>query len=105
MTKSAAHLREETVDNGLGGDGKGASAVEAAMGMADRYERLKKQLRELEAYLSEQGRNLAGTTFQLIAGYLFDCVIFPLAFLAVLILFLKGMPGYPGTGPGGASLG
>ncbi|WP_319408103.1 hypothetical protein [uncultured Desulfosarcina sp.] len=82
------------VENGIDIDGKATSAVEAAMGVADRYERLKKQLRELEAYLSEQGRNLAGTTFQLIAGYLFDCVIFPLAFVAVLILFLRGMPGY-----------
>jgi hypothetical protein len=64
------------------------------MGVADRYERLKKRLRELETYLSEQGKNLAGTTFQLIAAYLFDCVIFPLAFVAVLIIFLKGVPGY-----------
>ena len=62
--------------------------------MADRYERLKKRLQELEAYLSEQGKNLAGTTFTLIAAYLFDCVIFPLAFVAVLIIFLKGVPGY-----------
>ena len=82
-----------TVENGLGDDGKGASAIETAMGVAGRYERLKKQLQELEAYLSEQGKSLAATTFQLIAGYLFDCVIFPLAFLAVLLLFLRGMPG------------
>ncbi|MCB2148601.1 MAG: hypothetical protein KQI81_19135, partial [Deltaproteobacteria bacterium] len=80
------------VENGLGEDGKGASAIETAMGVAARYERLKKQLRELEAYLSEQGKSLAATTFQLIAGYLFDCVVFPLAFAAVLILFLRGMP-------------
>ena len=82
------------VENDLGGSGKGESAIESAMGVADRYERLKKRLRELEAYLGEQGKSLAGTTFQLIAAYLFDCVIFPLAFVAVLILFLKGVPGY-----------
>ena len=81
-------------ENELGGGGKEASALETARGVADRYERLKKQLRELEAYLSEQGKSLAATTFQLIAGYLFDCVIFPLAFVTVLILFLRGLPGY-----------
>ncbi len=82
------------VESDLGGDGKGASALQTAMGVADRYERLKKRLRELETYLGDQAKSLAGTTFQLIAGYLFDCVIFPLAFLAVLILFLRGLPGY-----------
>jgi hypothetical protein len=81
-------------ENELGGDGKGASALESAMGVADRYERLKKRLRQLEVYISEQGKSLAGTTFQLIASYLFDCVIFPLAFVAVMILLLRGMPGY-----------
>ena len=84
----------EGAEDHLGGDEKGASPLETAIGVADRYERLKKRLQELEAYLSEQGKNLAGTTFQLIAAYLFDCVIFPLAFVAVLILFLKGVPGY-----------
>jgi hypothetical protein len=84
----------EAAEDHLGDDGKGASAIDAAMGVADRYERLKKRLRELEVYLGEQGKNLAGTTFQLIAAYLFDCVIFPLAFVAVLILFVKGLPGY-----------
>ena len=85
---------QKAVEDHPGGDEKGVSAMQSAMGVADRYERLKKRLGELEAYLSEQGKNLAGTTFQLIAAYLFDCVIFPLAFAAVLILFLKGMPGY-----------
>ena len=85
---------QEAAEGSLGGDEKGASAIQTAMSVADRYERLKKRLRDLEAYLSEQGKNLAGTTFQLIAAYLFDCVIFPLAFVAVLILFLKGMPDY-----------
>jgi len=71
-----------------------ASTVESAIGLGQRYERLKKRLRELEAYLGSQAKRMAGTTFQLIAGYLFDCVIFPLAFLAVLTLLLKGVPGY-----------
>jgi ABC-type multidrug transport system fused ATPase/permease subunit len=85
---------QAAVEDNLGGDGKGESAIETAMGVAGRYQRLKKRLRELEAYLGEEGKNLAGTTFQLIAAYLFDCVIFPLAFVAVLILFTKGMPDY-----------
>jgi len=82
---------QEAAEDNLEGDEKASSTIERAMGVADRYERLKKRLGELEAYLSEQGKTLAGTTFQLIAAYLFDCVIFPLAFLAVLVFFLKGM--------------
>jgi len=70
------------------------SALQSTKGLKERYGYLKKRLQELEAYLGAQAKSLAGTTFQLIAGYLFDCVIFPLAFTAVLIFFLKGMPGY-----------
>ena len=82
------------LESELGEEADDTSAIETAMGLGERYERLKKRLRDLEAYLGDQAKSLAGTTFQLIAGYLFDCVIFPLAFVAVLVLFLKGMPGY-----------
>lgn len=82
------------LDGGTLNDTGDASALQSPKGLRERYGYLKKRLQELEAYLGAQAKSLAGTTFQLIAGYLFDCVIFPLAFLAVLILFLKGMPGY-----------
>lgn len=71
-----------------------ASAAQRAIGLGQRYESLKTALRELEGYLRHQAKTLAGTTFQLIAGYLFDCVIFPLAFVLVLILFVRGLPAY-----------
>jgi len=71
-----------------------ASELQSTKGLREHYGHLKKRLQELEAYLGARAKSLAGTTFQLIAGYLFDCVIFPLAFAAVLIFFLKGMPGY-----------
>ncbi|BBO75071.1 hypothetical protein DSCW_24880 [Desulfosarcina widdelii] len=71
-----------------------ASSLQSAQGLRERYGYLKKRLHELETYLGAQAKSLAGTTFQLIAGYLFDCVIFPLAFAAVLFFFLKGFPGY-----------
>jgi len=70
------------------------SAVDSAMGLGQRYEQLKMRIQEMETYLGSRAKSLAGTTFQLIAGYLFDCVIFPLAFLAVLILLARGVPGY-----------
>ena len=71
-----------------------STTTESAVGLGQRYGGLKERLRELEAYLGSQAKILAGTTFQLIAGYLFDCVIFPLIFLAVLILMVKSVPGY-----------
>lgn len=84
----------KAVESEIDQDADESSAIETAMGLNARYERLKKRLVELDAYLSHQAKRLAGTTFQLIAGYLFDCVIFPLVFLVVLILFIKGMPGF-----------
>ncbi len=83
-----------TVEHEISQDSGESSALQTAMGLNERYEHLKKRLRELEAYLGDQAKRLAGTTFQLIAGYLFDCIIFPLAFVAVLILFFRAMPGY-----------
>jgi hypothetical protein len=71
-----------------------SSTVQQAMGLGERYEHLKAKFRELDGYLRHQAKTLAGTTFQLIAGYLFDCVIFPLAFVAVLILLVRGAPAY-----------
>jgi hypothetical protein len=84
----------EAITSGIQPAEDESSAVQRAMGLGERYEHLKTKLRELEGYLRHQAKTLAGTTFQLIAGYLFDCVIFPLAFLAVLILFVRGVPAY-----------
>jgi len=82
------------LDGDTGDASGGTSTFESAKGLKERYEYLKERLQQLENYLGARAKSLAGTTFQLIAGYLFDCVIFPLAFTAVLIFFLKGMPGY-----------
>ncbi|WP_319521248.1 hypothetical protein [uncultured Desulfosarcina sp.] len=83
---------DATADTGeTSGD---ASALQSAKGLRERYGYFKKRLQDLEAYLGAQAKSLAGTTFQLIAGYLFDCVVFPLAFAAVLVFFLKGVPGF-----------
>jgi len=72
----------------------GSPAEQTRMGLKQRYEHLKARLGELETYLGEQAKRLAGTTFHLIAAYLFDCVIFPLAFVAVLALLVRELPGY-----------
>lgn len=80
--------------SGTGEASGDASELQSAKGLREHYGHLKKRLQDLETYLGAQAKSLAGTTFQLIAGYLFDCVIFPLAFAAVLIFFLKGVPGY-----------
>ena len=82
----------ETIENNLGSDGTAGTAMETVMGLNDRYERLKKRLQKLEEYLSARAKTLAGTTFQLIAGYLFDCVMFPFAAVVVVLILLRGVP-------------
>ena len=84
----------EAITGDIQGTEDESSAVQRAMGWGERYEHLKAKFRELDGYLRHQAKTLAGTTFQLVAGYLFDCVIFPLAFVAVLILFVRGLPAY-----------
>ena len=85
---------QDSDSDAVGASADDPSPVESTVGLGQRYDRLKKRIQEMEAYLGSQAKSLAETTFQLIAGYLFDCVIFPLAFLAVLILLVKGLPGY-----------
>lgn len=53
------------------------------------YETAKKQFAELGFYLKHQVENIAVWTIKLIAGYLFDCLIFPVTFFLLLYIFTK----------------
>ncbi len=56
-----------------------------------KYEKTKHRIKELSLYFKEKTRNIAIWTIQLIAGYLFDAIIFPVTFFIILFIITKGV--------------
>ncbi|NNK86056.1 MAG: hypothetical protein HKO91_10960 [Desulfobacterales bacterium] len=56
-----------------------------------KYEKTKHRIKELSLYFKEKTRNIAIWTIQLIAGYLFDSIIFPVAFFIILFVITKSI--------------
>ncbi|MDY6792456.1 MAG: hypothetical protein SWH54_14435 [Thermodesulfobacteriota bacterium] len=56
-----------------------------------KYEKAKHRIKELAKFFKEKTRNIAIWTIQLIAGYLFDCIIFPVAFFIILFVITKSI--------------
>jgi len=48
-------------------------------------------LKEIAREIGDATRNMAVWTIQLIAGYLLDCILFPLTLFIVLYLISKGI--------------
>ena len=56
-----------------------------------KYESTKERIQYIGAYFKDKTRHMAILTLKLVAGYVFDCIIFPLTFFAVLYLFTKSL--------------
>jgi len=56
-----------------------------------KYEITKNRIEELAQYFKEKTRNIAIWTIQLIAGYLFDAIIFPVTFFIILFVITKSV--------------
>jgi hypothetical protein len=59
-----------------------------------KMEKIKKRLNDMGTYFKGKTEEIAILTIKLIAGYLFDCIIFPVIFFIILYLFTKGTFGY-----------
>jgi hypothetical protein len=57
-------------------------------------EAAKAHFREQAEYFRQQSRNIAIWTLQLIAGYLFDSIVFPAVFFILLFVLVKGALNY-----------
>ncbi len=57
-------------------------------------EKIKQNMEKMEAYFAEKTRNISILAVKLIAGYLFDCIIFPAAFFLVIFGFTRAMIRY-----------
>ena len=58
-------------------------------GILSRWNRTKEQLNQMGSYLKEKASELVVWILKLIAGYLFDCLFFPLALFLLLVWFTK----------------
>lgn len=56
----------------------------------DKIARVREHLREQADYFKDKTRNIAIWTLQLIAGYLFDSIVFPITFFILLFIVTKG---------------
>jgi hypothetical protein len=56
----------------------------------EKLKRLKEHLRQQAAYFKEKSKDVALWTLQLIAGYLFDSIVFPATFFILLFVIVKG---------------
>jgi len=70
------------------------SSVFSALDINATLEKTRARLKVLGAFFKERTYALAEMTIKFIAGYLFDCIIFPLTFFLILYLFSKGMIRY-----------
>ncbi|MFW6457613.1 MAG: hypothetical protein ACOC0A_04885 [Planctomycetota bacterium] len=62
--------------------------------VSDRIKRLRRQYTETMSWMEARMRKMAIWTIKLFAGYLFDCLVFPLAIFFVLFVATKGLLGY-----------
>lgn len=56
-----------------------------------KFENAKEHIREQTRYYKDKTRNIAVWTLQIIAGYLFDSIIFPITFFILLFVVTKGI--------------
>jgi len=54
-----------------------------------RFEKTRERIKTIGEYFKNRTRHIALLTLKLVAGYLFDCIVFPLTFLVVVYLFAK----------------
>jgi predicted PurR-regulated permease PerM len=58
-------------------------------GLRSRWAQTKEQLSQMASYLKEKTSELVVWILKLIAGYLFDCLLFPLALFFLLVWFTR----------------
>ena len=54
-----------------------------------KYEMTRERIRQIGQYFKDKTALMATLTLQLVAGYLFDCIIFPLTFIVILYVLAK----------------
>jgi len=63
----------------------------SALNIKAKFDRIGRNIKEQAEYFKEKTKNIAIWTIQLIAGYLFDSIIFPLTFFIFLFMITKSV--------------
>ncbi len=81
----------EEAESGLSALGEELFAEDptADEGLHSKWTRTKEQLARMASYLKQRATEITVWILKLIAGYLFDCLVFPLALLVLLFWFTK----------------
>ena len=66
-------------------------SIFSALDFTAKYEMTRERIRQIGKYFKDKTTLMATLTFQLVAGYLFDCIIFPLTFFVVLYVLTKSL--------------
>jgi len=88
-------LSTERLNQKLFPEDEGESvSILSALDINTRLEKTRAHLKALGEYFKQRTHALAELTIKFIAGYLFDCIIFPLTFFLILYLFSTAMIRY-----------
>ena len=66
-----------------------SESIFSSLDFTARFEKTKERIEAIGEYFKDKTRHIAVLTLKLVAGYLFDCIIFPLTFFVILYLFTR----------------
>lgn len=80
-----------SLNKGLFAEGVKEGSLFPGFDFKAKYESTRERIQYIGTFFKEKSRHMAVLTLKLVAGYVFDCIIFPLTFFVVLYLFTKNM--------------
>ena len=72
-------------------DADADDSIFSALDFTAKYEMTRERIRQIGTYFKDKTTHMATLTLQLVAGYLFDCIIFPLTFFVILYVLTKSL--------------
>ena len=75
----------------FGEDADADESIFSALDFTAKYEMTRERIRQIGNYFKDKTTLMATLTIQLVAGYLFDCIIFPLTFFVILYVLTKSL--------------
>jgi hypothetical protein len=66
-------------------------SIFSALDFTAKYEMTRERIRQIGKYFKDKTALMATLTLQLVAGYLFDCIIFPLTFFVILYVLTRSL--------------
>jgi len=68
---------------------KESESIFSSLDFTARFEKTKERIHAIGEYFKDKTHHIAVLTLKLVAGYLFDCIVFPLTFFVILYLFTR----------------